>query len=126
MVSEAAYDDLLAEVREFLEQQAAAALEAGAQSVIVDPGLGFAKTAEHNLTILNHLDVFTSLGLPLLVGPSRKSFIGHLTGRPAKDRVAGTVAAVTASVLGGADVVRVHDVGVCKQAVLVADAIRRA
>ena len=126
MVSEAVYTDVLADVRELLGRQAALALEAGARSVMVDPGLGFAKTAEHNLTILNHLDEFTSLGLPLLVGPSRKSFIGHLTGLPVEGRTAGTIAAVTACVLGGADVVRVHDVGVCKQAIMVADAIRRA
>ena len=126
MANEAVYDDLIREVREFLATQAALAEEAGIQTVVVDPGIGFAKTGEHNLVILRRLGELATLDYPLLVGPSRKSFIGALTGMPADERLGGTVAAVTACVLNGANIVRVHDVGVCRQAVIVAEAIKRA
>ena len=126
MNEEAVYDDLIAEVCGFLQVQAAKARDAGIETVIVDPGIGFAKHGAHNLAVLRNVGSFASLGYPLLMGPSRKRFIGELTGAPADDRVSGTVAAVTACVLGGASIVRVHDVAACKQAVVVADAIRRA
>jgi dihydropteroate synthase len=79
---------------------------------------------EHNLLLLRHLSRFTTLGCPLLVGPSRKNFIGVLTGLPVHDRLEGTIAAVVAAVLNGANIVRVHDVRACKRAIQVADAIR--
>jgi dihydropteroate synthase len=101
-------------------------LEAGVCEVIVDPGIGFGKTAEHNLQILKRLDEFRTLGLPLLVGPSRKSFIGAITGASPGERLEGTIAAVTACVLAGVDIVRVHDVKPAKQAIAVAEAIRKA
>ncbi len=126
MASEAVYDDLLGEVRDFLEERAVLAKAAGIETIVVDPGIGFAKTGEHNLTVLNGLETFAELGYPLMVGPSRKRFIGELTGAAPDDRLGGTVAAVTACVMGGANIVRVHDVAACKQAVTVADAIRRA
>jgi dihydropteroate synthase len=124
MQEQAAYADLVSEVRSFLIGQAGRARGAGVHTVLVDPGLGFAKTAEHNLEILNRLEEFTDLGYPLLIGPSRKAFIGVLTGAPAGGRLGGTLAAVTASVLKGVSVVRVHDVAACKQATMVAEAIR--
>lgn len=126
MASEAVYDDMISEVREFLMVQAAKATSAGAQSVIVDPGLGFAKNGLHNLTILNRLDAFTGLGYPLLVGPSRKRFIGELTGAGPDDRVPGTIAAVVKCVLAGVPIVRVHNVAACKQAIIVTEAIQRS
>jgi dihydropteroate synthase len=126
MASEAVYDDLIEEVRQYLVERAALADAAGIETVIIDPGIGFAKNGAHNLTVLNNLPCFADLGYPLLVGPSRKRFIGELTGAPANDRLGGTIAAVTACVMGGANIVRVHDVAACKQAVIVADAIRRA
>jgi dihydropteroate synthase len=126
MASEAVYDDLIEEVREYLLAQASKAIEAGAQSVVVDPGLGFAKNTEHNLTVLNHLDRFMDLGHPLLIGPSRKRFIGELTGADADHRVPGTIAAVIKCVEAGVPIVRVHDVAECKQAITVAEAILRA
>jgi dihydropteroate synthase len=126
MASEAIYDDLIGEVRQYLVERAALADGAGIETVIIDPGIGFAKNGPHNLTVLNNLPSFADLGYPLLVGPSRKRFIGELTDAPPDDRLGGTIAAVTACVMGGANIVRVHDVAVCKQAVIVADAIRRA
>lgn len=126
MNEEAVYDDVVAEVRAFLAEQAARARSAGIATVVIDPGLGFAKSTGHSLSLLRHLGVLTSLGYPVLVGASRKRFIGELTGRPAGDRVAGTVAATTAAVLGGAAIVRVHDVAEATQAVRVAEAIRGA
>ena len=120
------YDDMLAEIAEYLVAQAGKAVAAGAQTVIVDPGIGFAKDARQNLELLHHLDAFTGLGFPLLVGPSRKRFIGELTGAPADDRIPGTIAAVLKCVQAGVDIVRVHDVGACKQAITIAEAIERA
>ncbi|MEX2599976.1 MAG: dihydropteroate synthase [Dehalococcoidia bacterium] len=126
MNQEAVYTDLLAEVRGFLVAQAGKARAAGIETVVIDPGLGFAKNTEHNLAILNHVDTFTSTGYPVLIGPSRKRFIGELTGKDADARVPGTLAAVTAAVLSGAAIVRVHDVAAGKQAVQVAEGIRNA
>lgn len=126
MAREASYDDLIGDVRGFLAEQAAKAVRVGAQTVFVDPGLGFAKNAQHNLTILNHLDSFMDLGYPLLVGPSRKRFIGDLTGASADERVPGTIAAVVRCVLAGVRIVRVHDVAACKQAIEITEAIQRS
>jgi dihydropteroate synthase len=124
MTNEAIYADLIGEVSDFLTAQAESARTAGIETVIIDPGIGFAKNMHHNLMVLRHVDAFVALGYPVLIGPSRKRFIGDVTGRPADDRVAGTLAAVTAAVLGGAAIVRVHDVAPAKQAVQVAEAIR--
>ena len=126
MQREPRYDDVVGEVKSYLARQAAAALDAGVPQVIVDPGIGFGKTAEHNFTILKRLNEFKSLELPLLAGPSRKSFIGAIAGAAADERLGGTLAAVTACVLAGADIVRVHDVKETKQAIAIAEAIRDA
>jgi dihydropteroate synthase len=132
------YEDPVADVGQFLRQRTAAALEAGIEleRLLVDPGIGFGKALEHNLKLLGRLSELRSLGLPLLVGPSRKSFIGHVTGaqheadwarREARDdpslRLGGTAAAITFCVRAGVDVLRVHDVAVMAEASAVAAAI---
>ena len=126
MAAEAHYDDVLAEIREYLLAQAAKAVAAGAQTVIIDPGLGFAKDTQHNLHILAHLDEFTDLGFPVLVGPSRKRFIGELTGAAPGDRLSGTIAAVLRCVKAGVAIVRVHDVAAARQAITITEAIEHA
>jgi len=110
----------------FLEERIAAARAAGVneENIVVDPGLGFGKTAEDNLAILGHLEELKTLGRPVLVGPSRKGFIGKITGGEPSGRLAGTAAAVAAAVLNGAHLVRVHDVAFMKQVVAVAAALR--
>lgn len=120
------YEDVVEEVRSFLAAQAENATRAGIPQVIVDPGIGFGKNTGHNLQLLRRLGELAALPYPLLVGPSRKSFLGNLTGAAVDDRLGGTLSAVTAAVLGGADIVRVHEVKECRQAVLIADAIRGA
>jgi len=122
------YDDLIGEIASFLKASARKAKEAGVgeDQIIIDPGLGFGKTLEHNVYILNHLEELSSLGMPVLVGPSRKSFIGKILDLPVEDRLEGTAAAVAAAVLKGAAVVRVHDVKEMVRVVRMADAIRRA
>jgi dihydropteroate synthase len=126
MANEAHYVDLIGEVRAYLVERAATARAAGIETVIIDPGIGFAKDLAQNLEVLRQLREFTGLGYPLLIGPSRKRFLGALTGREPMDRLEATLAAVAACVLNGADIVRVHDVEACRQAVIVADAIRNA
>ncbi len=118
------YDDVIRDINMFFHERATLAHNAGITKIILDPGIGFGKTLEHNLLILKHLEAFTTHGCPLLVGPSRKAFIGKITGLSPQERVEGTIAAVTAAVLNGAQIVRVHDVKECKRAILVADAIR--
>lgn len=122
------YQDLIGEIYEFLERQIAAAVSAGiARShIIIDPGIGFAKTLEQNLEILRQLPSFHSLGVPILVGVSRKSFIGRLLNQPdPKGRVWGTAAACCGAIAGAADILRVHDVHEMRDVCLVADAIWR-
>jgi dihydropteroate synthase len=128
MQARATYRDVAAEVAAELEAALARAAAAGIprERTILDPGIGFAKTAEQGVELLARIGELRRLGRPLLVGPSRKSFIGKLTGAPAGDRVPGTLAAVTACVLAGVEIVRVHDVAPCRQAALVAAAIRDA
>lgn len=118
------YQDLLGELIAFFQKQIAIAHKIGIQQIIIDPGIGFGKTVEHNLQILRHLETFKTLGCPLLVGPSRKSFIGTITGLPVNERLEGTIAAVTVAVMNGANIVRVHDVKECRRAIQVVDAIR--
>ncbi len=121
------YHDVIGDIKEFFRMQVALAQKAGIEKIILDPGIGFGKTIEHNLTILKRLHEFTDLGFPILVGPSRKSFIGALTGNlPATERLEGTIAAIVAARLNGASYVRVHDVKECTRALHVADAIARA
>jgi dihydropteroate synthase len=124
----AIYADVVAEVRSELAGALARAEQAGVrrERTLLDPGLGFAKTSEQSVRLLARLPEIQTLERPLLVGPSRKSFIGDLTGAAAPDRLPGTLAAVTAAVLGGAAFVRVHDVAAAVQACRVAAALRIA
>jgi dihydropteroate synthase len=113
MQADPRYGDVMGEIASFLRESVGRAVEAGVarEAVIVDPGIGFGKTVEHNLTILRRLAELRSVGAPLLVGASRKSFIGKLLDVKVNQRLEGTLAAVAASVRGGARILRVHDVG---------------
>jgi dihydropteroate synthase len=119
------YDDVMAEIAAELREALARAAAAGLapSQTIVDPGIGFAKSAEHSLECLRRLAELQELGRPILVGPSRKSFIGKILDLPAGERLMGTAAAVAACVLAGAHIVRVHDVAEMTQVARVADAI---
>lgn len=121
------YDDVVTEVRSFLEGRAARAKADGVQEVILDPGIGFGKAASHNFEILNRLKEIASLGLPVLVGPSRKAFLGSLPSQLAvTDRLEGTLAAVAVAIMNGASIVRVHDVREAKRVAEVVDAVMTA
>ncbi len=128
MVSRAIYADVAGEVARELADALARAVRRGVPEgrVLLDPGIGFAKTAEQSLLLLHAIPRLRSLGRPLLVGPSRKSFIGWVTGAAVGDRLPGTLAAVAACVLAGAEFIRVHDVEPARQAARVAAAIRDA
>jgi len=119
------YRDVVAEVHEFLEQAVRSAEAAGVarDSIVVDPGIGFGKTVEHNLVLLNRLGAFASLEKPILVGTSRKSFIGRLLDVPVDGRLHGTSASVAAAVLRGAHAVRVHDVPQMVEVARLVDAV---
>jgi len=121
------YDDVVNDIMAFLEDRRACALQAGIsdEQIVFDPGIGFGKTVEHNLTILRRLGEFHRLGRPVLVGPSRKSFIGKVLDLPVDDRLEGTAAAVAAAILAGASIVRVHDVRAMIRVARVSEAIRR-
>jgi dihydropteroate synthase len=126
MYAGAVYADVMAEVTGELGARVQSAIEAGIarDRIVVDPGLGFAKRAEHSLAALAGLSKLSALGLPVLCGPSRKSFLKSALGDvPPPDRVWGTAAAVTAAVLAGAHIVRVHDVAAMVQVARTADAI---
>jgi dihydropteroate synthase len=121
------YSDVTAEVIAFLRERVAAAESVGIERhrLLIDPGIGFGKTAEHNLELLRRLSELKSIGLPLAVGTSRKAFIGKITGESAESgRVFGTAATVAWSVANGADLVRVHDVGPMAQVVRMIGAIQ--
>ena len=123
------YDDVVREVRDFLAERAEHAIAEGVEpeKIIIDPGIGFGKTLDHNLALLYHLDALVELGFPVLVGTSRKSFIGKITGgEEARDRVFGTVAANVIAYERGATIFRVHDVRANREALAVAQAILNA
>jgi dihydropteroate synthase len=128
MQDEPHYDDVMREIAAFLAARRDAAVAAGvpADRIVLDPGIGFGKTVAHNFEIIERLGELGALGCPVLVGPSRKSFIGETLGVPVGARLMGTAAAVAACVLGGAHLVRVHDVAEMRQVCNVADAVRRA
>lgn len=122
------YQDLIGEIISFFQQQIQTALSLGIapHRIILDPGIGFAKTAEQSLELLQQLGQFRELGFPLLVGPSRKSFIGHILQQPdPQKRIWGTAATCCAAISGGADILRVHDVTEMTQVCQMADAIWR-
>jgi len=122
------YGDVVADIKAALAGSIARAEEAGVsrEQILIDPGIGFGKTVAHNLEILRRLAEFKALGCPILVGTSRKSFLGHLLGLPVDQRLEGTAASVAVAIAHGADVVRVHDVREMARVVRVADAIVRA
>jgi dihydropteroate synthase len=122
------YDDVVDDVRAFLEARIEFAVGEGVreQRIMVDPGIGFGKTLEHNLELLRRLDEIVAVGFPVVIGTSRKSFLGRLTGREdPHDRVAGTVATTVLALERGASVFRVHDVAPTRDALVVATATLR-
>lgn len=122
------YQDVVGEVSQFLGQQMVAATRMGIRKnqILLDPGIGFGKTLEQNLLLLKYLNRCTALGRPVVVGLSRKSFIGHILGREVAGRLMGTAGAVIAAVRQGVQVVRVHDVGPIREALAVVEAIEQA
>jgi dihydropteroate synthase len=124
------YGDVVAEVHAFLRQRTAEARRAGVGEIWVDPGIGFGKTAEHNLSLLRHLPELAADGVPVLVGTSRKTFLGRLSPGPSgepsgvEDRQAGSIATATWAMLAGASMVRVHDVAGARQAATLVGATR--
>ncbi|MFW6089650.1 MAG: dihydropteroate synthase [Gemmatimonadota bacterium] len=128
MQEDTTYDDLVGEVTAWLDHRARAAREAGcaAAQIVIDPGIGFGKSTTGNLELLARTAEFTRLGYPVLVGPSRKSFIGTVLDLPVERRLEGTLAACLAAFERGARIFRVHDVGPARRALDLADAIRRA
>jgi dihydropteroate synthase len=129
MQQDPCYGDVVAEVVEFLRARAAAAEAAGVarDAIVLDPGIGFGKTVAHNCLLLRRLDALAALGYPVLVGVSRKGFIGQmLGGRAPEERLFGTAAALALAVGAGARLLRVHDVAAARDVILVAEAIRSA
>ncbi|MBW4443162.1 MAG: dihydropteroate synthase [Plectolyngbya sp. WJT66-NPBG17] len=120
------YQDLIQEICDFLQERIESAIAHGIKQIMIDPGIGFAKKYAQNLEILRRLQAFQSLNCPILVGASRKGFIGHILDQPdPKKRVWGTAAACVSAIVNGADIVRVHDVAAMHDACRVADAIWR-
>ncbi len=128
MQSKPAYRNIIKEISVYLKESAGISLRAGVkkESILLDPGIGFGKTIEHNLLLIKKLGEIKRLGYPVLMGPSRKSFIGKILNLPAGERLEGTLAAVCACVLNGASVVRVHDVKETARAVRIIDAINKS
>ncbi len=120
------YDDLFGEITGFLRGALDKGYRAGIRQMIVDPGLGFGKTFQHNLELIAGLPAFSHLDTPILVGPSRKLFIGAILDAPVEQRLEGSLAAAVACILNGAHILRVHDVQSTRKAALVADAIKRS
>lgn len=120
------YDDVLEDVAAFLNQRVkdCEAVGIAKERLILDPGFGFGKTIEHNLRLLNNLDALHALGLPLLIGTSRKSMIDHVLHRPVDQRLAGSLATVAISVMQGAQIIRVHDVAETVDVVRMTEAVR--
>jgi dihydropteroate synthase len=119
------YNDVVAEVKDFLRQRLDAAQAAGIPSdkLIIDPGFGFGKTLEHNIELLRHLDCFTDMGVPVMVGLSRKSMLGKITGNQVGDRIHASVAAALLAGTKGAGILRVHDVKATRDALAVYNAV---
>ncbi len=122
------YIDVIKELLEFFSFQIQKALDIGIkkEQIIIDPGIGFGKQLNDNFILIQRLKEFSELGFPILIGPSRKSFIGLTLDVPSEDRLEGTLASVSASILNGASIVRVHDVKEVKRAVIITDKIMEA
>ncbi|MDG9669996.1 dihydropteroate synthase [Hahella sp. CR1] len=120
------YTDIVNEVSSYLDARRSAALEAGIDidRIMLDPGFGFGKTLEHNLTLMKHLQAFVDMGSPVLVGVSRKSMLGMITGKAVEERLIASVSAAAVAIYNGARIIRAHDVGATVDAIKVAAAIR--
>lgn len=118
------YNNVVEEIYEYLENSIKKAEEAGIKQIIIDVGIGFGKTLEHNLTLLKNLSRFKQLGYPILLGVSRKSFIDKIYPTPMHERLDGTIAANTVGILNGANIIRVHDVAANKRAVRMVDSLK--
>jgi dihydropteroate synthase len=121
------YDDVVSDIKAFLEERMAVAIAAGVaeEKILLDPGIGFGKTAEHNLELLARLEELVALGRPVVIGTSRKSFLGRVTGRSVEDRLAATIATNVLAYERGARVFRVHDVAPVRDALVIAGATVR-
>ena len=128
MQNNPSYSDLIGQIKIFFEDQIQLATNTGIQKdrIILDPGIGFGKSFEDNFKLINQLDKFCKLGFPILIGPSRKSFIGLALNEGIENRLEGTAAAVTSGIIRGARIVRVHDVKQIKKVVKITDLIRTA
>jgi dihydropteroate synthase len=128
MQDDPTYDDVVEDVKTFLAERVEFAMGEGIEEarIWVDPGIGFGKTVRHNLELLHRLGELRTLGRPVVVGASRKRFIGTLTGREVDDRIGGTIASNVLAAMAGADVLRVHDVVQARQAMVFSDAVRAA
>lgn len=128
MQKDPSYQNVIAEISQYLKESIQMARDAGIEAgkIIIDPGIGFGKRLQDNLNILKNLKEFSILGCPILIGCSRKSFIGRILGLPPEERLEGSLAALAASVINGANVVRVHDVKESKRVVGILDAVLRA
>jgi dihydropteroate synthase len=120
-----AYDNLMGEVTDYLKKRSEKALKAGIEKncLVIDPGIGFGKTPEDNYKIIKNLSQLKELGMPVMIGTSRKSFIGKVTGGEPDERIEGTAATVAAAIMNGCHIVRVHDVAAMKKVAAVTDAI---
>jgi|TARA_A100001234_G_scaffold219743_1_gene231191 dihydropteroate synthase len=120
------YKDIVNEILDFFKMKITIAIQSGINRsmIILDPGIGFGKTVEHNFELLSRLNEFNVLELPIMIGPSRKSFIGITLDLPPEDRLEGTAAAVSAGVMNGASIVRVHDVKSMKRVVRIIEKVR--
>ena len=122
------YSDLISDMKRFFIKQCDYAINSGIKenNIIIDPGIGFGKTFDHNFTLLKRLKEFEDLGFPILIGPSRKAFIGDVLNLPSNERVEGTIATIVAGILNGANIIRVHDVKEIKRAIIVTEKILKA
>ena len=122
------YSDLISDMKRFFIKQCDYAINSGIKenNIIIDPGIGFGKTFDHNFTLLKRLKEFGDLGFPILIGPSRKAFIGDVLNLPSNERVEGTIATIVAGILNGANIIRVHDVKQIKRATIVTEKILKA
>ncbi|HBD09753.1 MAG TPA: dihydropteroate synthase, partial [Syntrophobacteraceae bacterium] len=120
------YDSLFSQIIAFLEERVQFAVQHGVarDQIIVDPGIGFGKTVAHNLSVVRHLEHFQALDRPLMLGTSRKRFIGAILNRPAEDREVGTAVVHSLAIAAGVHVLRVHDVAVGAEVVMMGDALR--
>jgi dihydropteroate synthase len=128
MQNNISYVNLIDDIKQFFLDQVSVAKDSGIEknNIILDPGIGFGKTFDHNFSIIRRLKEFKVLGYPLLIGPSKKAFIGDALDLPPDDRVEGTIATIVAGILNGSNIVRVHNVKEVKRAVVITENILRA